>query len=164
MKNNRLAIILFAIIAFTFVACDKDDAEEIPTNNPSGNYFYESNSVYSDANGDVENKVNSNGSIQIKIENSILSIAITPSIGYSFTIEASNLKDHGDTTTFSIYRQQIDLKSNTYNVQGLNGVDVGPLGHFDGYYTKDNIVFDYRSINVSTLESVRTQTHATKRN
>lgn len=163
MKKINIIITLSLLILLTIASCGKD-GEELPTNDPTGNYLYESNSVYYHADGSIERKTNSNGSLAIENKDSKLFIEVTPSIGYTFTITANNLQTHGDTTTFSIYRQQIELKDNNYNVQGVNGVDVGNLGKYDGYFTDKVFVFDYRSVNIESLEWVETRTDALKRN
>lgn len=162
MKKFIYTSLSFLIILL-IASCDKGDSEDIPTSEIMGDYLYSSSSAYYDAMGLEKIKATSDGSLFI-IQFTEMSIEITPSIGYAFTFKATDIVNHGDTTTFRIRKQQISVNNNVFNLEGNNSVEVGSMGYYDGYYTDKKIVFAYRSINIETFDYAITRTEAIKRN
>lgn len=152
-----------SLILLFLSSCTKDTVETIPTRNLDGDYFYTSNSTYYSSNNTIDREIISQGGIYV-YSNSSISIEVYPNIGYSFTIEGSNLQNHGDTTTFTISMQQIIIYDEIFNLTGTNSVDLDSLGEFDGYFTNNKIVFAYKSYNAKNYEWVETKTEADKRN
>ncbi len=163
---------LSIILALLFVSCDQGDiSEEVPKNNPTGDYLYTSNSIYYSSTDKVEYEGINQGSLLVDNYTSYMYIYITPNIGYSFEIQASNLdyKPEAKLTTFRISTQQLYLKDKVFNLGGTNGIPVfdtleNSIGDFDGYFTADSIVFAYKSANVENFEWTETLTKAVARN
>ena len=163
---------LAVVIVFLFNSCNwYDVSEEVPKNNPTGDYLYSSNSTYYSSTDKVEYEGTNQGSLLIDNYTSYLYIYITPNIGYSFEIQASNLdyKPEAKLTTFRISTQQIYLKDKTFNLGGANGIEVldtlgNVIGNYDGYFTADSVVFAYKSTNIENFEWTETITTAVTRN
>jgi hypothetical protein len=168
MKN--IAFITLVIIIGLFTSCDKGgELAPLPSNDPSGDYFYKGESNYYNSDGSLDFNGTTAGSLStiLNLNSKSISISILPNIGYSYIIQGSNLEVHGDTTTFRIVRQQITIGSSynqTFNLEGTNGIKVGNLGYYDGFFTSKEIQLHYRSINIESLDYVKSHLVAKKRN
>jgi len=168
MKN--IAFIALVIMIGLLTSCDKgDELAPLPKNDPSGDYFYTGESDYYNSDGNLDFNGTTAGSLSIvvSLNSQTISISILPNVGYSYIIHGSNLEAHGDTTTFRIVRQQVTIGSSylqTFNLEGTNGIKVGNLGYYDGFFTSNSIQLHYRSINIESLDFVKTLLVAKKRN
>ncbi len=163
IMKKIILISLSIVFGLLIMSCDKGDSVDIPTSEVLGDYLYSSSSAYYDAMGLEKTKATSDGSLFI-IQFTEMSIEVTPSIGYAYTFKATDIVNHGDTTTFRIRKQQISVNNIIFNLEGNNSIDVGSIGYYDGYYTDKKIVFAYRSINIENLDYAITRTDAIKRN
>jgi len=162
--------IYLAAVTLLFIAssCTKSGYDDQPPiNNPSGDYSYTSTSKYYSNINKLEYEGISLGNLYVnwyEYDDNVF-IAVTPNIGYSYTIKADNLTAHGDTTTFRINSQVIYLNESQFNLRGTNSITVGDLGNFDGYFIKDKqIEYAFRSSNIESYEITETSTIGTKRN
>ncbi len=168
MKKYVLLSLVF--IAALLSSCQKSYSDnEIPTNdnNPSGDYLYSSNSKYYSGEDQIEYEGLSKGNMHVNWTsgNTTMSIQITPNIGYSYSILASNLENHGDTTTFRISAQTVTIQNETFNLRGTNAIDVPNIGKYDGYFIQNKqIVYAYKSSNIENYEFTETTTEGNKRN
>jgi len=166
MKKYILLSLVIGVLLVSSCTSNKSDGM-IPENNPSGDYLYVSSSKYYSSNDDLEYEGSSDGYMYVNwySGNSTIDIDITPNIGYTYSIQGSNLEQHGDTTTFRISAQTITIGNSQFNVRGTNGVAVPNLGNYDGYYVQDKkIVYAFKSSNIENYESTETSTEGTKRN
>lgn len=157
------------VLAFIVTSCSSGEVDLVPTNPPQGDYFYTSTSDYYLGNGTMDKEATSQGSMRLDQNGSYTVLNITPNLGYSYSISISNLVNHGDTTTFRISMQQIQIYGAnydqiTFNVTGTNSIPVANLGNYDGYYTNNKFVFAFKSTNIQTYDWVHTTTEATRRN
>ena len=165
MKTIKL--IGFFIIIGIFSSCDKgDELAPIPENNPTGNYNYTGHSKYFHSTGtlDYQTDISGSANIQYGQTGNTIDIYVIPMIGYEYQIKGTNLKQHGDTTTFSIGRQQVTILARTFTFEGTNGVSVGNLGNYDGYFTTKSFHLQYHSVNLGDLTTTDTYIDAIKRN
>jgi len=168
MKHLKYFSIII-VLAFIVTSCSTGEIDIVPTNPQQGDYFYTSTSNYYLGNGTKEKEAVSQGSMSVNNSGSGILLYITPNLGYSYIITINNLEVHGDTTTFRISMQQIQIQSNssdlnTFNLTGTNSIPVGNLGNYDGYFTNEKFVFAFKSTNITSYDWVHTTTEATKRN
>jgi len=166
MKATIKILSLF-VLALIVSSCGKgEEMETLPENGISGDYLYESSSKYYDSDGQFDRDITSSGSIFLKVNitNSSINLEVKPKYGYIYNVECNNLQHHGDTTTFRISRQEISIDDQLFSVEGTNGIDVGSLGMYDGYYAGDKVYLQYRSINTTTFDVAKTSIEAVKRN
>lgn len=165
-----LNIIIITTLAIFISSCTKNydstsSYEATYSNNPTGDYEYSGTSKYSASNNNNNiTELISTGRMSVSLNNSI-HISITPNIGHSYSIEASNLESHNDTTTFRIPIQQINLENQRFNLSGTNSISVGNLGNYDGYFISGKkIVFGYTSTNIDNYDKAETELEGTYRN
>ena len=161
MKN---ILYILSIISIVFTSCSKEKGDDLPINDPTGNYLYKSNSTYYSPQQIIKFVGSAEGGVSVVDDLGDINIEITPYFGYQYSIEVNNTKIFGDTTVFSIPTQQLYLNGYTYNLFGTNDVEVPNIGSYDGYVTSDSLVLRYRSNNVDTYEYVKTRIRAKKKN
>jgi len=162
--------ILFSLVLtlVTISSCSKKYSDSpIPSNDPTGDYIYTSSSKYYSSELIVEHEGISDGSMYVQwySGSTSIDIEITPNIGYSYNIRGTNLQTHGDTTTFRISSQIVNINDQEFNLRGTNSINVPNIGKYDGYYIKDSlIIYAFRSSNIENYETTETTTEGTKRN
>lgn len=159
----KKALYFIIVVSTIFVSCLKE-GNDLPINDPTGNYFYESNSVYYNSLQKVDFIGNAEGGISILDDDEDLKIIVTPFFGYQYRISVNNLRSFGDTTVFSIPTQQLYLIDSYYSLFGTNNVDIPNIGNYDGYITSNSLVLKYRSNNIDSFQYVLTELKAKKKN
>ena len=155
---------IISIISIVLVSCSKKEGDDLPINDPTGSYFYESNSTYYTPQQKIKFVGSAEGGVSVIDTIEGFNIEITPYFGYQYSIKANNLKIFGDITVFSIPTQQLNLENNSYNLFGTNDVNIPNTGFYDGYITSDSLILKYRSNNTKTFEYVETKIMARKKN
>jgi len=167
MKTLKLLGLFMILSIFSIISsCDSkgEDLEPIP-DNPTGSYNYTGHSEYFYPSGALDYETDISGSANFQYGNgNSIDISIIPMIGYEYHIQGTNLKNHGDTTTFTIARQQVNIRDRTFTFEGTNGVDVGSLGRYDGFFTSKSFQLQYHSVDIGSLNTTDTYIDATKRN
>ena len=159
-NKARYIGLLFAFITLTAFQCAKE--EPVPEFNPQGDFVYESHSDYTD-NNDPMDYIISFGELDLILDYNKAIFEITPNSGFPFSIIAINLKTQGDTTTFDIYRQRVTVHDKQFDIYGTENIQCGSFGKFDGFFTDNDVVFEYKSIKSSGSFSSITKTVATKK-
>ena len=155
---------IISIISIVLTSCSKEKGDDLPINDPTGSYFYQSNSTYYTPQQKIKFVGSAEGGVSVIDNFGDISISVTPYFGYKYTVMVENPKVYGDTTVFSIPTQQVYLDGYNYNLFGTSDVEVKDIGFFDGYVTSDSLVLKYRSNNVATYEYVKTKIRAKKKN
>jgi len=168
MKTLKLLGLFMILSIFSIISsCDSEgeDLEPIP-DNPTGSYNYTGHSEYFYPSGalDYETAISGSANLQFIASGNSILISIIPMIGYEYQVQGTNLKNHGDTTTFTIARQQVNIRDRTFTFEGTNSVDVGSLGRYDGFFTSKSFQLQYHSVDIGSLNTTDTYIDATKRN
>lgn len=154
-------LLLFAFISFIVFGCDYVDSDwDPPSNNlPTGNYLYQSSTMYFEKNGEPDPKDPIEGSGYLRLTSYVGSadIDVIPELGWTYQIHLSGFYEHtlDDGTivmSFSINPQEVNLDYNYYEVMGTNNkpirnTDGSLIGYYDGYIKGDSLVYEFRSNN-----------------
>jgi len=165
--KTTIKILSLLFITFIISSCDKgEEMKTLPKNSINGDFLYQSSSKYYKSDGQFDRTVKSSGSIFIKANssNSLINLEIKPIYGYIYNIKCTNIQQHGDTTTFSISRQEVHIDDQSFSVEGTKGINVGRFGMHDGYYISNKVYLQYRSINTTSFALTKTYIEATKGN
>lgn len=152
-------IFFFSIVALGLVSCtDEDLGWDPPSNNvPTGNYLYQSSTMYYERNGkaDPETPVPGAGYLKLTLYLNSADVNVTPKLGWTYQIHLSNLTEHtlddgSVITSFAINPQQVELDYYYYDVMGTNNKDIrnsdgSLIGYYDGYFKSDSLVYEFRS-------------------
>ena len=166
MKTYIYSSLLFVII-ISMNSCTKNSDYPIEENDPSGDYTYTSYSKYNVDSDDESISATSDGFMFVSWYNqntsSNIDITVNPDFGYSYYLRASTIDTHGDTTTFRINSQVINVNGDDYKIVGNKGVYVPYLGEYDGYFIQDKkIVYSFKSTNIENYEITETYTEGVK--
>jgi len=147
-------------------SCTKSSDNPIE-NNPSGDYAYTSKSKYNVDNDEEPINATSKGSMVVswysQNVSSDINITVNPDFGYSYYLSASTIETHGDTTSFRINSQIINVNGEDYKIIGNKGVFIPYLGEYDGYFIQDKkIVYSFKSTNIENYEITETYTEGVK--
>jgi hypothetical protein len=160
-------ITLFVTVIVLLGSCSTKDSDvPITENDPSGDYSYTSYSKYYTDNGEMT-EATSDGLMYVSWyqESTSITITVNPYIGFSYYIKGSDLESHGDTTTFKINYQVINVDGTDFKISGNKGVDVPNLGKYDGYYVNGKkIVYSFKSSNLDSYENTETYTEGKRIN
>ena len=159
-KKARYIGLLFAFITLTAFQCAKE--EPVPEFIPQGDFVYESHSDYTDNNDPMDYTI-SFGELDLVLEYNRAIFKMTPNSGFPFSIIAINLKTQGDTTTFDIYHQTITIHDEQFDIYGTENIQCGSFGKFDGFFTENSVVFEYKSMKKYGSYASITKTVATKK-
>ena len=159
-RKTRYIGLLFTFIVLTAFTCAKE--EPVPEFNPQGDYVYESHADYTDNDDPMDYSI-SYGELDLILEYNKAILEVTPNSGFPFSITAINLKTQDDTTTFDIYRQSVKIHDIAFDVHGTENIQCGSFGKFDGFFTKNSIIFEYVSYKSSGGFSSITSTTARKK-
>ena len=162
-----MRLLLSVIVPFVLFSCVDSEEFDIPVNEISGQYSYESSSnYYNDDNLTVERSVNSIGSLEINsFQNNI---RMSPLAGWAYNVAITNREEHVLTngeiaTTYSVLLQEQFVTSVLFKFQGTGNTvlwdsDGANLGTYDGVvYGGDSLRFEIRSFNGSTFEQTVTE-------
>jgi hypothetical protein len=160
------------LVVTGFFSCTDSEEFDIPINEITGQYSYESASSYFGSGGEVEREIESIGSLEVNHVQNL--IYMLPLAGWHYEVKITGVQNHTLTngviaTTFSVLLQDELIASKVFKFQGTGGTvlwdsDGTVLGVYDGVlYGDDSLRFKIKSFDAVSFEQTDTEVFGLKR-
>lgn len=153
--------IIFFISVALLSSCIDADIFDTPINELSGEFDYTSSSIFYDDQGVNYQTSQNTGVMAISISSEV--IVVTPTIGWEYRLDISDITTHtlenGETVySFNVDSQSISVSDDRFLISGISSQSITTGGEtYDGlYYEDESIDLEIESNNSLNFERVET--------